>query len=114
MPPSGAVFSVVFIGLLQLRLILAEESFLAAKLGQSYAEYCARVPRLLFSITPRVAKGGAHAKWLQAILGEIYMVLAAAAFAILGWRYNETLLIQSVLVALGVSLVVRAILPRRS
>jgi len=113
MPPSGAVFTVVMIGLLQLRLMLAEESFLAAKLGQPYAEYCARVPRWFPSIVPRVAGSGAQPRWAQAVLGEMYMVLVALAFATLGWRYNEFLLTQCVLVALGVSLVVRSVLPRR-
>jgi hypothetical protein len=35
-----------------------------------------------------------------------------AAFAGLGWRYNAELVTQGVLVALGVSLVARAFLPK--
>jgi hypothetical protein len=34
------------------------------------------------------------------------------SFAALGWRYNSLLIMQGVLVSLGLSLVVRAILPK--
>jgi hypothetical protein len=34
-------------------------------------------------------------------------------FALLGWRYNSMLLIKGVLISLGVSLIVRAFLPKR-
>jgi protein-S-isoprenylcysteine O-methyltransferase Ste14 len=112
MPPSGAVFAVLTIGVFQLRLILAEEPFLAAKLGQPYLDYCARVPRLLPSLTPRVPPAGAQPHWGQAFLGEIYFLCAAVAFAIFGWRYNELLLVRCILISLGISLVVRAVLPR--
>ena len=112
MPPSGAVFAVLTIGIFQLRLILAEEPFLTAKLGQPYLDYCARVPRILPALTPRVPAAGAQPHWAQAALGEIYMIGVAVSFAALGWRYNELLLVRCVLVSLGVSLVVRAVLPR--
>jgi len=112
MPPSGAIFCIVTIGLLQLRLILAEEPFLAAQLGQPYLDYCARVPRIVPALTPRVPAGGMRPHWPQAILGEIYVICVAVAFAGLGWRYNQLLLIRCVLISLGVSLVVRALLPR--
>jgi protein-S-isoprenylcysteine O-methyltransferase Ste14 len=112
MPPSGAVFAVLTIGVFQLRLILAEEPFLAAKLGQTYLDYCAHVPRILPWLRPRVPSAGAQPHWLQAVLGEIYMLCAAASFAIFGWRYNELLLVRCILISLGISLVVRAVLPR--
>jgi hypothetical protein len=35
------------------------------------------------------------------------------SFAVLGWRYNSILLIKGVLVSLGISLIVRAFLPKR-
>jgi hypothetical protein len=34
-------------------------------------------------------------------------------FAIFGWRYNSILLIKGILVSLGLSLIVRAFLPKR-
>ena len=113
MSPYGALFTIVVISIFQLRLILAEEPFLAARFGQPYLDYCKRVPRLLPSLAPRIAASGAHPRWLQAVLGEIYMIGVAISFAIFGWRYNANLLIQCVLVSLGVSFLVRAILPRK-
>jgi protein-S-isoprenylcysteine O-methyltransferase Ste14 len=114
MPPSGAVFAIVAIGLLQIRLLLAEEAFLSAKLGAPYAAYCALVPRAVPALRARVAAGGLKPRWRQAITGEIYMWGVAGSFAFAGWRYNASLLTQCVLVSLGVGLVVRAVLPRSS
>ena len=114
MPPSGALFTIITVGLFQLRLIFAEEPFLATKLGQPYLDYCKRVPRLFFSPVPRVPPSGAQPRWLQAMLGEIYMIGVAVSFAIFGWRYNAFLLTQCVLVSLGASLVVRAATLRKS
>lgn len=113
MSPYGALFTIVVISIFQLRLIFAEEPFLAARFGQPYLDYCKRVPRLLPSLAPRISASGAHPRWLQAVLGEIYMIGVALSFAIFGWRYNANLLIQCVLVSLGVSFLVRAILPRK-
>ena len=47
MPPAGAIFAVLVIALLQVRLARAEEPFLTQRFGQVYAEYMARVPRFL-------------------------------------------------------------------
>jgi protein-S-isoprenylcysteine O-methyltransferase Ste14 len=113
MPASGAVFAVVMIGMVQIRLILAEEAFLGAKLGAAYAAYCGLVPRLLPALRALVASGGAHSQWGQAVLGEIYWWGVAGSFAALGWRYNALLLTKCVLVSLGVSLVLRGVGQRR-
>jgi protein-S-isoprenylcysteine O-methyltransferase Ste14 len=112
MPPSGAVFAIVLIGLLQLRLIGAEESFLAAKLGDAYRAYCSRVPRLLPALTPRVAASAMRHAWGAAFFGELYMWGVFLSFAVLGWRYNALLITQGVLVSLGVSIVARAFIPK--
>lgn len=113
MPPSGAIFCIVAITLFQLRLIAGEESFLAAKLGEPYLTYCARVPRLVPALTPRVAASSTAGTWPTAFLGESYMWGVVAAFAIAGYRYNAFLITQGVLIALGVSLIARAFLPKR-
>jgi protein-S-isoprenylcysteine O-methyltransferase Ste14 len=113
MAPSGAIFCILAISLFQLRLIAAEESFLTAKLGEPYLAYCAKVPRLIPSLTPRVPASTMQPNWPTAFLGEIYLWGVVASFAILGWRYNSILLIKGVLVSLGVSLIVRAFLPKR-
>jgi len=108
MPESGAILCIIAIAVLQLRLILAEEPFLSARLGTPYAEYCATVPRIVPMLRTRVAPTGLKPRWPQAFLGEIYMWGVAISFAALGWRYNAGLLLQCVLVSLGVALMVRA------
>jgi protein-S-isoprenylcysteine O-methyltransferase Ste14 len=108
MPASGAVFTILAIGLVQVRLILGEESFLTAKLGAAYAAYCALVPRIVPTLRVKVAGSGARPAWLQAVLGESYMWGVAGSFAIAGWWYNGLLLIRCVVISLGVSLVLRA------
>ncbi len=47
MPPSGALFTMVLLTIHFLRLILGEEAFLAAKLGEPYREYLRAVPRIV-------------------------------------------------------------------
>jgi protein-S-isoprenylcysteine O-methyltransferase Ste14 len=113
MPPTGAVFCILAIGIFQLRLIAAEESFLTAKLGEPYLAYCAQVPRLIPALTPRLPASTVRPRWPLAFLGEIYMWGVVITFAILGWRYNSILLIKGVLISLGISLIVRAFLPKR-
>jgi protein-S-isoprenylcysteine O-methyltransferase Ste14 len=113
MPPSGAIFCILAIGIFQLRLIAAEEAFLTAKLGEPYLAYCAKVPRLFPALTPRLPASTMQPKWPTAFLGEIYMWGVVVTFTILGWRYNSILLIKGVLISLGLSLIVRAFLPRR-
>jgi hypothetical protein len=109
MPPSGAVFTIVFVVAFQVRLIFGEEAFLREKLGEPYARYCENVPRLVPSLRPRVAASGASPRWGQAALAEIFMWGSAASFAVLGWQYDAHLLLRCVLVWLGVSLVVKAV-----
>jgi protein-S-isoprenylcysteine O-methyltransferase Ste14 len=113
MPPSGAIFCIVAIGFIQLRLIAGEEFFLTAKLGAPYLDYCAKVPRLFPSFTARVPASAMQPAWLTAFLSEIYMWGVFVSFAALGWRYNSVLIIKGVLISLGVSLIVRAFLPKK-
>jgi hypothetical protein len=113
MPPTGALFSIVLIGLFQLRLIAAEEAFLSLTVGEPYLAYKSQVPSLLPSLRPRVAASSAHPAWLTAILGELYMWGVAISFLALGWRYNSMLIVQGVVISLGISLVARAFIPKR-
>jgi protein-S-isoprenylcysteine O-methyltransferase Ste14 len=113
MPPSGAIFCILAIGLFQLRLIAAEEAFLTATLGDPYRAYCSHVPRLFPAFTPRVPASTTPATWPAAFLAEIYMWGVVVSFAILGWRYNAFLIIQGIIVSLGLSLVARAFIPKR-
>jgi protein-S-isoprenylcysteine O-methyltransferase Ste14 len=112
MPPSGAIFSIVFIGLLQLRLIAGEQAFLTAKLGEPYLAYCAKVPAIVPALAPQVPPSNIQPNLLTGFVGEIYMWGVVFSFAALGWRYNSVLIIQGVLVSLGISLVARAFIPK--
>lgn len=112
MLPSGAIFTIVLIGLFQLRLISAEEHFLGTKLGESYRAYRSKVPRLVPALTPRLEDSGARPQWMTAAIGEIYFWGVALTFLVLGWRYNSLLMVQGVLVSFGVSLVFRAFAPK--
>ena len=113
MPPSGAIFSIVCVILFELALIAGEEPFLTEKLGQSYLEYRARVPRLIPALSPRIPPSDARPDWRAAFLGETFFWGFFLTWLIVGWRYNALLMAQGVLISLGLSLVVRAILPRK-
>ena len=112
MPRSGAIFAIVAIGALQLWLIHGEEGFLTAKLGEPYKAYCALVPRLFPALRRKVAAAGLTPRWGQALVGEVYFWGVALSFAALGWRYNASLLIRCVIVAVGVSIVARAFIAK--
>jgi protein-S-isoprenylcysteine O-methyltransferase Ste14 len=118
MPASGAVFAIAMLIAFHLRLILGEEAFLREKLGEPYAAYCAKVSRILPALRkPRsqerdLGHPPPKPRWGQAALAEIFMWGSAVSFAVLGWRYNATLLLQWVLVSLGVALVVKAFAKR--
>jgi protein-S-isoprenylcysteine O-methyltransferase Ste14 len=112
MRPSAAILVIALIWVLQIRLALAEEPFLAERFGAPYLEYMARVPRFIPSVTPRVPAAGARPHWLQAFGGELYFCGVFVTFAVLGWSFNATWLKQGVLISLGAWLVVRAFLPR--
>jgi hypothetical protein len=51
---------------------------------------------------------------LVAVLSELWPLGYAASFAVLAWRYDPQLLIKALVIALGVSLVARALLPAPS
>jgi protein-S-isoprenylcysteine O-methyltransferase Ste14 len=55
------------------RLIGREESELAKQQGESFREFCRRVPRLIPSLRPRVPSGGLRPQWGQALWGEALM-----------------------------------------
>ena len=109
MPRSGALFTIIAICVLQIRLILAEETFLGARLGAAYATYRKLVPRLLPALRPQIASQELIPRWGQAAITETYMWGVALGFLILGWSYSAVLLIQCVVVSVGLSIVARAL-----
>ena len=112
MPPSGAIFAVALLWVFQVRLALAEESFLVARFGQPYVAYKAAVPRFLPSPMAQVPATGTRAHWTQAVLGELYFLAAFLVLAVFGWSFNAGPIRQGLLISLGVWLIVRAFLPR--
>ena len=56
-----------------LRLIGREEAELERERGESFREFCRRVPRLLPSLQPRVPASGLKPQWGQAFRGEAFM-----------------------------------------
>jgi protein-S-isoprenylcysteine O-methyltransferase Ste14 len=112
MPPSGALVFLVLESLFYFRLILGEEAFLAAQQGETYLEYRRLVPRLVPSFRPRIASSGTRPQWLTSLAAEAFPVLYAVCLAALAWQYNPRILLRCLLVAFGLSLVTRALLPR--
>jgi len=113
MPPSGAVFCIVVVWILELRLIGAEEAFLTARQGESYLAYQRAVPRLLPALAARVPASAVQPRWSFALLGELYFWGVAVSFAVAGWRYNAQLILQGVIVSLGVYLISLAFNPKK-
>jgi len=56
-----------------LRLIGREEAELEKERGESFREFCQRVPRLVPSLRPRVPASGLKPQWGQAFRGEAFM-----------------------------------------
>lgn len=111
MPPTGAIVTLIFISLAQIRLVGAEEPFLLNKLGESYREYCAAVPRFWPASRPRVPPAGVRPNYVNGLLSELFVIGCAISFIALGGNFNSTLLLKGVLISLGVSLVARAFIP---
>lgn len=112
MPPSGAAVFLVLLGFFYFRLILGEEAFLAQKIGEPYLEYRRQVPRLWPTRRPRIAASPAGPQWMPSCAAEILPIGYALCLAALAWRYDPRLLVRCLLVAFGISLITRALLPR--
>jgi protein-S-isoprenylcysteine O-methyltransferase Ste14 len=70
---SGFVILAVGAAIRILRLIGREEAELEKQQGDSFREFCRRVPRLLPSLRARVPAGGLKPQWGQAFRGEAFM-----------------------------------------
>ena len=119
MPSSGALFAMTLMTVFFLRLILAEEAFLAGELGQPYQDYLRAVPRLfprlrtiLSRTTPQPT--GRKPQWFHAFTTEINPIGVFLAWAVFSWSYNNLLMIKVILVSFGLSLVVKAFVPTDS
>ena len=111
MPPTGALFAIVFITIFEIRLILGEEAFLSTQLGEPYQAYLRSVPRIFPRLRTHVAPGGARPQWLRAVLAELTPIGVFVTLAFLSWTYDNRLMGRAILISFGLSLVTRALLP---
>jgi protein-S-isoprenylcysteine O-methyltransferase Ste14 len=112
MPPTGALFTMVLVSVFYLRLILGEEAFLTAQQGESYRAYLRAVPRLAPQLRSSLPHAAVQPNWPIALLTEINPIGIFFTLAVLSWRYDNLLMIKAVLISFGLSLVIRAFMPR--
>jgi protein-S-isoprenylcysteine O-methyltransferase Ste14 len=111
MPPTGALFVMVVLTIFELRLILGEEAFLARQLGEPYLAYRNSVPRIFPRLRTTLPPSNTKPHWLRSVLAELNPIGIFIALAFFSWTYNHWLMIQAILVSLGLSIVVRALMP---
>ncbi len=114
MPATGAVIAMVLITVFLMRLILAEEAFLAAQIGEPYKVYLRAVPRILPRLQTNLERGDGRPHWLRAVLAELTPIGVFVALAFLSWNYDNRLMTRAILISFGLSLVVRALMPART
>ena len=114
MPATGALFAIVLISIFLTRLILGEEAFLAARIGEPYKLYTRAVPRIVPRLRPSLPRGGSRAHWVRAVLAELTPIGVFLALGCLSWSYDSRLVGRVVLIFFGASLVVRALMPQTS
>ncbi len=114
MPPTGALFFLIAIGVFMRRLIGGEEAYLTQQLGDSYIAYTRVIPRLLPRLSPGIAAGSIQPRWLPSLAGEVFPIGIALCFTALAWRYDADLLTRCVIITFGVSLVTRAMMAKDS
>jgi protein-S-isoprenylcysteine O-methyltransferase Ste14 len=112
MPPTGALMTMVLLTVFLMRLILGEEAFLTAQLGEPYRSYLRAVPRLIPRLRTTLPPSSQKPHWLHAVIAEINPIGVFIIFAAISWSYNNRLMIQAVVVSFGLSLVVRALMPQ--
>lgn len=111
MPPTGALVAMVLVTFFFFRLTLGEERFLTAQLGEPYRAYMLSVPRFLLRLRSPLLPTGAKPHWVRAVFTELTSIGVFIAIAFLSWSYDHRLMIKAILIAFGVSLVVRAMMP---
>jgi protein-S-isoprenylcysteine O-methyltransferase Ste14 len=116
MPVTGALVSIILLGIFIYRLTLGEEAFLTPRLGDSYQTYLRAVPRLIPRLCASIPPAGSKPRWGQALIYEMYPIGIFLILACVSWSYNNQLMLQALLVAFGLALVGRALLadPKQS
>jgi protein-S-isoprenylcysteine O-methyltransferase Ste14 len=94
-----------------MRLVLGEEAFLSARLGEPYRAYLSSVPRFFPRPRRTAAHGTTRPNWMRAVLAEILPIGVFITFAFFSWSYDNRLIGRAILICFGVSLVTRAFVP---
>ena len=92
-------------------MILGEEKFLSGQLDEPYKAYLRTVPRFIPRLRTTLSTLACKPQWLTALITEINPIGVFLIIACLSWSYGNWLMVRAILVTLGVSLVVRALLP---
>ncbi len=111
MPPTGALCAMGLLSIFLMRLILGEEAFLSAQLGEPYRDYLRAVPRLVPRLRISLPSAGGSPQWLRALLVEITPIGVFVSLAFLSWSYDNRLMIRAIVIGFGISLVTRALMP---
>jgi protein-S-isoprenylcysteine O-methyltransferase Ste14 len=110
MTPSGALFVMVLVTIFYLRLILGEEAFLTAKLGEPYKEYLRAVPRLAPRLRSSLPASQAKAHWLTSVLTELNPIGTFVTLAFFSWSYDNLLMLEVILASFLLSMVARGLM----
>ena len=109
----GALFLVGGGLIFHLRLVGREEAALAAAQGEAFRAYCARVPRFLPALAPRVPSAGRTPRWGQGLAGEAFMGLFGVAMATFAITLDARSLMYGSGIAVVLYFVVVSLLRRR-
>jgi hypothetical protein len=112
MTPVGALVTMVLITFFQFRLILGEEAFLGRQIGAPYQDYLRAVPRLIPRLHTALPHSNEKPQWTHAFLTELTPIGIFIGIAVVSWRYDYMLMARTILIVFGISLVVRAIMPK--
>ncbi|HEX8813484.1 MAG TPA: isoprenylcysteine carboxylmethyltransferase family protein [Terracidiphilus sp.] len=112
MPTSGALISLPLIAFFLLRLILSEETFLTAKIGEPYQAYLRAVPRLFPRLRTTLTRGDHKPHWVHSVLTEANPIGVMLITAILWWRYDNSLMVKAFAICFAASLALRGLIIR--
>ncbi|HEY1805362.1 MAG TPA: isoprenylcysteine carboxylmethyltransferase family protein [Terracidiphilus sp.] len=110
MTPTGALFTVVLMTIFFVRLILGEEAFLAAQLGQPYQDYLRAVPRFFPRMRATLPPAGNKPHWIVAILTEVLPIGTFITIAVLAWFYDQQLMLEGIFWSFLASLFARGLM----
>lgn len=114
MPPTGALVAMPLISLFLLRLVLGEEAFLAAEIGEPYRAYRRAVPRLIPRLRSNLPSNVQTPHWLPALGTELNSISVFVVLAVISWSYDHELMIKALLVGFGISLIARALVSTKA